>query len=96
MQLLLASFPKTLPSNYDVQPVSISEPQGETPGFSCTEEQWAKAQRMEGEYFSWEDYMECQMPKMEHPAYLERYNQAQLFKTWDELLKKLEPLPRNP
>ena len=96
MQLLLASFPKTVPSNYGVRPVSISEPGGDAPGFSCTEEQWAKAERMESEYFDWEDYMECQMPKMEHPAYIERYNQAQLFKTWDDLLKKLEPMPRNP
>lgn len=96
MHLLLASFPKTVPSNYTLQSNPVEEAGAETPGYSCTPEQWAKAERQESEYYDWEGYMECQMPKMEHPAYIERANQDKLFKTWDELLKKLEPLPRNP
>lgn len=96
MHLLLASFPKTIPSNYTLTSNDVEDAGAETPGYSCTPEQWAKAERMESEYFSWEDYMECQMPKMEHPAYLERAKVDKLFKTWDELLKKLEPLPRSP
>lgn len=96
MRESLSSRPKTIPSNYNYQPEDQGLPGSETPGFSCSAEAWAKAERQESEYYDWESYEQCQAPKVEHPAYVERANTDKLFKSWDELLRKLEPLPRNP
>lgn len=94
MRLFLASHAKTIPSNYNVIPVVLM--QEGSPGFSCTDDTWAKALRQESEFYDWEGYMACVMPKVEHPEYVRRSEEAALFQTWDDLMKKLEPLPRLP
>lgn len=90
MELMLSPYAKTMPSNYSIQGVDVDL--SLEPGSSCTEEEWAKAERMESEYFDWESYMYCQMPKMEHPVYAKRIDDHLLVEHWEEVLHKLEPL----
>ena len=85
---------KTIPINYNVVPEDHSEPGSDTPGYSCDSEAWLKAERQEGEYYDWEDYMKCQYPTIEHPEYLERAAMAAVVEDWDRTLQKLEPMGR--
>ena len=93
MELILSPHAKTVPSNYNVVGVDV-DLSGCPPGHSCTEEAWAKAERMESEYFDWESYMNCQYPKFEHPEYLSRVEDHKMSLKWNDILQELEPLPR--
>lgn len=94
MKTLLASFAKTMPKNHHWDCVEV-DPEV-TPGSTCTDDQWEKAKRMESEYYDWESYMKCQVPVVEHPVYTKRIEDHLTFEQWEEILKKLEPLPRHP
>ena len=94
MDLILSPYVKTIPSNYQVQGMTL-EMEG-PPGFSVTEEQWEKAKRMESEYWDWDSYSRVQTPTVEHPQYAARAEHEKLFAKWEEYLQELEPLPRLP
>lgn len=93
MQVLLSPSAKTIPSNYQIQGIDMDL--GLDPGSSCTEDQWDKAQRMESEYYDWESYMLCQLPKMEHPVYTKRIDDHLVVEHWEDILNKLEPIRWN-
>lgn len=94
MRNILEPVAKTIPSNYRIIPEDQSLPGAEVPGFSCTAEAWAKAERQESEYYDWEGYENCQIPKVEHPAYIERAKYEALVEAWEEVLRRLEPIGR--
>ena len=90
MKLLLSPHAKTVPSNYTLQPVDYTSEA--PPGATCDKAAWDKALRQESEYYDWEGYIDCQLPKMEHPEYIKRAEEAALVKTWEEIISKLEPM----
>lgn len=94
MKTLLAPFAKTMPKNHNWDCVEVS--QEILPGSTCTDDQWEKAKRMESEYYDWESYMNCQLPKFEHPAYVKRIEDHKVFLRWEDILNDFEPLPRLP
>ncbi len=96
MRESLDSRVKTIPSNYNYVPEDQSVPGAEVPGYSITPEALAKAERMESEYYDWSGYEACIAPKVEHPEYIQRSKMEACFRAWNELLNKLEPLPRGP
>lgn len=94
MKLMLSPFAKSIPSNYQVQGEDVSL--GIAPGESCTEDQWLKAERQESEFYDWESYVACVAPKVEHPEYVRRSEEAKVHQKWEKVLNELEPLPRLP
>ena len=90
MREYLRSAPKTIPSNYSVVPEDHQAPNSEAVGYSCTAEAWAKAERQESTFWDWDSYEACQMPKMEHPEYVQRASIDKLFKDWDQILRYAE------
>lgn len=94
MLLVLEPRAKTVPSNYQIQGIELSL--GIEPGESCTPEQWEKAERQESEYYDWDSYVQCVRPKMEHPEYVRRSEEHQVYQHWEKVLNELEPLPRLP
>ena len=94
MKLILSPFAKSIPSNYQVVGEDVTL--GIAPGESCTEYHWDKAERQESEYYDWDSYAACVAPKVEHPEYVRRSEEAKAFQKWEVILNELEPLPRLP
>lgn len=90
MQLLLDSRPKTVPSNYEVKGMELYE-EG-PPGFSITDDQLAKAKRMEDPHYDWWSYQQsASNPLFDHPNLANREHDRGLAMGWNDLLKELEP-----
>lgn len=95
MVTLLDSRAKTIPSNYDVQPLEVIAPGSETPGYSLTEEQWAKAARMADPNYDWASYQAAIKNSLfDHPALAHREHEESVTAEWDSILKELEPFHR--
>lgn len=94
MKSLLLCSATTLPSNYIIKSATVDL--GIDPGSSCTPEEWAKAKRMESEYWDWQSYELCQLPKNEHPVYANMSADYKVYLEWEKILHKYEPLPRVP
>lgn len=92
MHLVLSAFPKTVPSNYQVQPVEVSLVL--TPGETLDEEAWNKHERQCSPFYEWWDYKkrhEDVMVLLDHPEYSKRMHEEALVSHWNELLDELEP-----
>lgn len=97
MKTLLASFPKTVPSNHTVKGMELQEAGAEVPGYSCTPEQWDKAQRMEHPDYDWSGYQKSASRVLfDHPSLAHReHDEAQLVE-WNSILNDLEPFNQRP
>jgi len=94
---LLESRAKTIPSNYLVQGV-VSDVEGsEEPTYSLTEEQWAKAKRMEDPNYDWYAYKMCVSNALfDHPDFAHRQHDEAIESEWADILNSLEPFnPRS-
>lgn len=92
MKLSLSSRAKTVPDNYSRQGMDTGA--FGPPGYSLTEEQMNKAQRMESEYYDWRSYEQVQNPQVEHPEYRSRGQAAAIAVHWERIVSELEPMPR--
>lgn len=92
MNLSLSSRAKTVPDNYSRQGMDTGA--FGPPGYTCTPEAMAKAQRMESEYYDWRSYEKSQAPQVEHPEYRSRGQAAALAVHWEQIVSELEPMPR--
>lgn len=92
MLSLLESRAKTIPANYQVKGiVSILEGSQE-PAFSITEEQWAKAKRMEDPHYDWYAYQQCVSKALfDHPDFAHRQHDEAIESEWADILSNLEP-----
>jgi hypothetical protein len=94
LKTLLQGSNHTLPDNYHIRERYLGD--FGDPGYSITPEALAKAKRMESEYWDWESYEACQVPRVEHPEYAIMTADYKLYMEWNTVLNKLEPLPRLP
>lgn len=92
MQTLLDSRAKTVPTNYTVKGFTSEVPGAEVPGYSCTEEQWAKAKRMEDPHYDWSAYQNCVKNSLfDHPELAHREHEEAIQAEWESVLSDLEP-----
>lgn len=92
MLKLLECYPKTRPSNYQVQGIESNLEGSEEPTYSLTEEQWAKAKRMEDPNYDWYAYQQCVSKALfDHPDFAHRQHDEAIQAEWAEILSELEP-----
>lgn len=97
MRTLLASYPKTVPNNYEIKGEDVEIAGSEVPGFSLTPDQWDKAIRMEHPDYDWGGYEKSASRVLfDHPSLAHReHEEAQLYE-WNTILNDLEPFNRRP
>ena len=95
MEMLLASRAKTVPKNYSVKGFQLEEAGAEVPGYSLTEEQWAKAKRMEDPNYDWGNYQNAIKNSLfDHPDFAHREHDMAVTEEWNTILSDLEPFRR--
>jgi hypothetical protein len=97
MRTLLASYPKTVPNNYEVKGEDIEIAGAGDPGYSLTPDQWEKAIRMEDPNYDWNGYTTAATRVLfDHPSLAHKeHDEAQLIE-WNNILNDLEPFNRRP
>lgn len=97
MKTLLASYPKTAPSNYQVKGEDITVPGSEVPGYSLTADQWEKAKRMEHPDYDWNGYTKTASRVLfDHPSLAHREHEEAQLVEWNSILNDLEPFNQRP
>lgn len=96
MQKLLACFPKTMPSNYQVKGMTVCDVDSDVPGYSLTADQFEKAKRMEDPNYDWASYeRHIKDPLFDHPDFAARQGDFAMTAEWNDLLSQLEPFKRS-
>lgn len=97
MKTLLASYPKTAPSNYRVKGEDVTVPGAEVPGYSLTPDQWDKAIRMEHPDYDWNGYQKSASRILfDHPSLAHREHEEAQLVEWNSILNDLEPFNQRP
>lgn len=97
MKTLLASYPKTVPNNYEVRGQEVSDAGAEVPGYSLTPDQFAKAQRMEDPNYDWNGYQKSASRILfDHPSLAHREHEEAQLVEWNSILNDLEPFNQRP
>lgn len=95
METLLDSRAKTVPSNYNVQGFTSVVPGSEEPGYSLTQDQWAKADRMADPNYDWSNYQNAIKNSLfDHPDFAHREHEIAVTEEWNTILGELEPFRR--
>lgn len=92
MRLLLSSYAKTVPSNYQIKEIVVED--DIDPGESLDDEAWAKHERQCSPYYDWPDYQKTHekvLDVLDHPEYAKRMREKAEIQQWSELLDQLEP-----
>lgn len=96
MQKLLECFPKTMPTNYQVKGMEVSDVGSDVPGYSITQDQIDKAIRMEDPNYDWAAYeRSIKDPLFDHPDFASRQGEFAMTAEWNDLLSQLEPFKRS-
>lgn len=92
MELLLESRAKSIPSNYHVKGVELNAEGSSEPSYSLSEDQWAKAKRMEDPHYDWYAYQQCVSKALfDHPDFAHRQHDEAIEAEWADILNNLEP-----
>lgn len=93
MHLLLSSYPKTVPSNYKVQGMTLVDPLAETPGGTLDAAAWDKAKRQADPNYDWYSYQKAVKNALfDHPELAHKEHEESLLEEWNSILCELEPL----
>ena len=88
----LESFPKTMPSNFEIAAFELINPDAVDVGGTLTEEAFAKGKRQDDPHYDWYGYTQSVNKALfDHPDFAHREHEAAQKTEWNQILKDLEP-----